>query len=156
MQADYKVNPYRNFRFKLKMEGKVVAGFNKTSDLTRTTQPVKFRGGNDATIESRTPGQTEYTPLTLERGVTQDVVFSQWCNKVWDYTTMSSKNPTSLSDFRKDLVLEVYNEAGKVVLSYTLYNAWPSKFEAMPELDARSDFVAIASLVLQNEGWQKS
>lgn len=155
MQIDPLSSPYGNFRFKLKMDGKYVAGFSKVSDLTRTTQSVKFRQGGDPTTAHTTASQTEYAQLILERGVTQDAAFSQWCNKIWDVTTLNSKDPTSLSDFRKDIVIEVYNEAGEVASSYTVYNACTSKIQILPKLDGGGNSVAIENLVLQSEGWKK-
>src|SRR6202012_416353 len=106
------------------------------------------------------PGQTEYDQITLERGVTHDSAFELWANKIWDHSHPAMNKPHSsvassdeaLTDFRKDLVLELYNEAGQKVLAYNLHGCWPSEYTALPELDVTSNAVAIASLILQNEG----
>ncbi len=162
-KATYRYDPYKNYKFRVKWDGKYVAGVSKVSGLTRTTQVVTFRSGGDPTTPRRMPGQSEFQPVTLERGVTHDVAFEQWANKVWDYqnsTTDDQQGGTgnkdvSLQDFRKDIILEVYNEAGQKVLAYNIYRCWPSEFTALPEMDSMANAVAIQSLKLENEGWQR-
>lgn len=161
--APARYDPYRNFRFRLKWDGKYVAGVSKVSALTRTTQVISHRAGGDPSTPRRMPGQSEYEAITLERGVTHDVAFEQWASKVWDYhnTTIddqqggSGNQDVSLKDFRKDIVLEVYNEAGQKVTAYTIYRCWPSEFVALPELDSNGNAVAIQTLKLENEGWER-
>lgn len=155
---------YRTYRFRLKWDGgKYCAGVSKVSSLTRTTKVVTHREGGDPTTPRRMPGQSEYRAITLERGVTHDLAFEQWANKVWDYTNFTNDHEVggtdnqvvSLLDFRKDIILEVYNEAGQKVVAYKIYRCWPSEFTAMPELDANANAVAIQMLKLENEGWER-
>jgi len=156
-------DPYRNFRFRLKLEGRYVAGVSKVSALTRATETITHREGGDPGTPRRMPGQSEYEAITLERGVTHDVAFEQWANKVWDYHKSDPEDPqgadsyhgVALKDFRKDIVLEMYNEAGQKVLAYNIFRCWPSEFHAMPELDGSGNAVAIQSLKLENEGWER-
>lgn len=154
---ELKPDPYNNFQFRLKMDGKYVAAFNKVFGLSKDTENIKFREGDDPNIHL-SPGQTMYQAINLERGVTKDVSFEQWANKVWDYhnsTTDSTKtDDVSLKDFRKNLILELFNEAGQHVLSYEIYKAWPSEFIALHDLDSLGSSLAIQSLTIQNEGWQ--
>jgi phage tail-like protein len=154
----YRYDPYKNFRFKVKWDGNYVAGISKVSGLVRTTQVITHREGGDPSVPRRMPGQSEYQAITLERGVTHDVAFEQWANKVWDYTN-SLANPAeqivSLKDFRKDIILELYNEAGQKVIAYNIHRCWVSEFNAMPELDANGNAVAIQSIKLENEGWER-
>lgn len=156
-------DPYRNFRFRLKWDGKYVAGVSKVSPLTRTTQVISHRAGGDPSTPRRMPGQSEYHAITLERGVTYDVAFEQWANKVWDYHDTAIDDPNSgagnqdvsLKDFRKDMVLEVYNEAGQKVMAYAIFRCWPSEFVALPEMDGNDNAIAIQFLKLENEGWER-
>ena len=154
-------DPYRYFKFRLKWDGKYVAGFSKVNGLTRTTQEITQRAGGDPTPPRRMPGQSEHGSIMLECGVTHDVVFEQWANKVWDYHNIydqegsASNQDVSLKDFRKDVILEVYNEAGQKVIAYNIYRCWPSEFAALPEMDANGNAVAIQSLKLENEGWER-
>lgn len=155
-QTTYRYDPYRNFKFRLKWDGQYVAGVSKVSVLSRTTQVVSHRAGGDPTTPRRMPWQSDYAAITLERGVTHDPAFEQWANRVWDYHNSSAGDATpSLKDFRKDLVLEVYNEAGQKVIAYNIYRCWPSEFVALPELDASGNAVAIQLLKLENEGWER-
>jgi phage tail-like protein len=157
--AQFSVNPdrfdpYKNFKFRVKWEGKYVAGLSKISPLLRTTQVVTHREGGDPSTSRKSPGRTEYAPVTLERGVTHDLEFERWANKVWNFGS-GLGSEVSLKDFRKDVILELYNEAGQVVLAYTLYRCWVSEFQALPELNANDGAVAIQKLTLQNEGWER-
>ncbi len=155
--AQFSVNasrfdPYKSFKFKVKWDGRYVAGINKVSALKRTTDVVTYREGGDPSSVRKSPGQTKYDPVTLERGVTHDKDFEQWANKVWNY---GSNIEVSLKDFRKDVIIEVYNEAGQVVIAYKLYRCWVSEFQALPGLDASGNAVAIQTLKLENEGWER-
>lgn len=147
-------DPYKNFKFRLKWDGRYVAGVSKVSALKRTTEVVKHREGGDPSTSRKSPGRTEFEPITLERGVTHDLEFEQWANKVWNQGAGLGAQ-VSLKDFRKDLILELYNEAGQLVLAWKIYRCWVSEFQALPELDANANAVAIAHLKLENEGWER-
>jgi phage tail-like protein len=77
-------DPYKNFKFRIKWDGKYVAGLSKISALRRTTEAIRYREGGDPSSSRKSPGRTEYDPITLQRGVTHDLEFEQWTNKVWD------------------------------------------------------------------------
>jgi phage tail-like protein len=147
-------DPYKNFKFRVKWDNKYVAGVSKVSALKRTTEVVKAREGGDPSSSRKSPGKTEYEAITLERGVTHDPEFEQWANKVWNYGQGLGLE-VSLQDFRKDVTLEVYNEAGQLAIAYHVYRCWVSEFQALPELDANANAVAIQTLKLENEGWQR-
>jgi phage tail-like protein len=149
-----RLDPYKNFKFRLKWDGKYVLGVSKVSVLKRTTEVVKHRDGGDASSSRKSPGRTEYDAISLDRGVTQDVVFEQWANKVWDYGAGLGME-VSLADFRKDIILEMYNEAGQLVISYKIYRCWVSEYQALPDLDANANAVAIQHIKLENEGWER-
>jgi len=159
--AAYRYDPYRNFRFRVKWDGRYVAGVSRVSGLTHPAQVMR-RAGADPAAPRRMPGESDYGPITLERGVTCDVAFAQWADKVWDYRNATDEGQpraadpnVALADFRKDVVIEIYNEAGHEVLAYTVFRCWPSEFIALAELDGTGNAVAIQSLTLQNEGWQR-
>ncbi len=147
-------DPYKNFKFRLKWDGKYVLGVSKVSALKRTTEVVKHREGGDPSSSRKSPGRTEYDAITLERGVTHDKEFEQWANKVWQYGVNLGQE-VSLKDFRKDVILEMYNEAGQLVIAYNIYRCWVSEFQAVPDLDANANAVAIQHIKLENEGWQR-
>jgi phage tail-like protein len=153
-------DPYKNFKFRVKWDTKYVAGVSKVSALKRTTEAVKHREGGDPSSSRKSPGKTEYEAITLERGVTHDPEFEQWANKVWNFGAMpgqgdDSGRESSLKDFRKDVTIELYNEAGQIVIAYHVFRCWVSEFQALPELDANANAVAIQTMKLENEGWQR-
>ena len=153
-----RLDPYKNYRFRIKWDGVYVAGVSKVSALKRTTEVVKFRDGGDESTSRKSPGRTEFEAITLERGVTHDTTFEQWANKVWNYGNAQAKmseQEVSLADFRKDLILDVFNEAGQKVLSYHIFRCWVSEFQSLPELDANANAIAIQHLKLENEGWER-
>jgi phage tail-like protein len=147
-------DPYRNFKFRVKWDGRYVAGISKVSALKRTTEPVEHREGGDPSTVRRSPGQTKYDAITLERGVTHDTEFERWANKVWNFGAGSGRE-VSLKDFRKDVIIELLNEAGQVVIAYHVFRCWVSEYQALPELTASGNAVAIQSLKLENEGWER-
>jgi phage tail-like protein len=157
--AQFSVNaqrfdPYKNFKFRVKWDGRYVAGVSKVSGLKRTTEVVKHREGGDPSSTRKSPGRTEYDAITLERGVTHDIDFEQWANKIWNYGAGLGAE-VSLGDFRKNIILEVYNEAGQLVLAYKIYRCWVSEYQALPDLDANANAVAIQHIKLENEGWER-
>ncbi len=147
-------DPYKNFKFRVKWDNKYVAGVSKVSALKRTTEVVKHREGGDPSSSRKSPGRTEYESITLERGVTHDKEFEQWANKVWNFGS-GLGSEVSLKDFRKDITIEVYNEAGQLVIAYNVFRCWVSEFQALPDLDANANAVAIQHLKLENEGWER-
>jgi phage tail-like protein len=147
-------DPYKNFKFKVKWDGKYVAGISKVGALKRTTEVVKHREGGDPSTSRKSPGRSEYEPITLERGVTHDVEFEQWANKVWQLHAGLGQE-VSLKDFRKDIILEVYNEAGQLAIAYKIYRCWVSEYQALPDLDANANAVALQHIKLENEGFER-
>jgi phage tail-like protein len=115
---------------------------------------VEHREGGDPSTVRRSPGQTTFEPITLERGVTHDTEFEKWANKVWNLGSGLGAE-VSLKDFRKDIIIELYNEAGQLAIAYKVYRCWVSEYQAVPELDASANAVAIQTLTLQNEGWER-
>jgi phage tail-like protein len=157
--AQFSVNPlrfdpYKNFKFRIKWDGRYVAGVSKVSSLKRTTEVVKHRDGGDPSSSRKSPGRTEFEAITLERGVTHDVEFERWANKVWNFGSGLGAE-VSLADFRKDIIIELYNEAGQLVIAYKIFRCWVSEFQAMPDLDANANAVAIQTIKLENEGWER-
>jgi phage tail-like protein len=157
--AQFSVNPerfdpYKNFKFRVKWDGRYVAGVSKVGALKRTTDVVDHREGGDPSAVRKSPAQTKWEPITLERGVTHDTEFEKWANKVWNFGS-GLGSEVSLKDFRKDIIIEFYNEAGQLAISYKVYRCWVSEFQALPELDAAGNAVAIQTLTLQHEGWER-
>ncbi len=147
-------DPYKDFKFRVKWDGRYVAGISRVSALRRHTEVVEHREGGDPGTARKSPGRTWFEPLVLERGVSHDADFEQWANKVWRQGAGAGAE-VSLRDFRKDLVIELYNEAGQLALAYRVYRCWVSSFQALPELDANAAGVAIQSITLQHEGWER-
>ncbi|WP_338846084.1 phage tail protein [Massilia sp. W12] len=149
-------DPYKNFKFRVFFEGNTtpVAGISKVSSLKRSTEVVKHREGGDPSSSRKSPGRTEYEAVTLERGVTHDKEFEQWANKVWNFGSGAGAE-VSLKDFRKNILIELYNEAGQLALRYRLFRCWVSEFQALPDLDANGNAVAIQHIKLENEGWER-
>jgi phage tail-like protein len=157
--AQFSVNgqrfdPYKNFKFRVKWDGRFVAGISKVSALKRSTDLVEHREGGDPSSTRKSPGRTKFDAITLDRGVTHDTEFEKWANKVWNYGSGLGAE-VSLKDFRKDLIIEVYNEAGQLVIAYKVYRCWVSEYQALPDLDANAGAIAIQHIKLENEGWER-
>jgi phage tail-like protein len=143
-------DPYKQFKFRVRMEGRIVAGVAKVGALHRNTEVIEHREGGDPSTSRKSPGRTQFQPIVLARGLTHDTDFEDWANKVWRLG-----QETSLADFRRDIVIELINEAGQIVIAYKVYRCWPSEYVALPDLDANATEVAFEQLILQNEGWER-
>src|SRR4029079_6594638 len=157
--AQFSVNssrfdPYKNFKFRVKWDGRYVAGVSKVGALKRTTEVVKHREGGDPSSSRKSPGRTEFEAITLERGVTHDTEFEKWANKVWNFGSGLGAE-VSLKDCRKAVILNVYNEAGQLAISYKVFLAWVSEFQALSDLDANANAVAIQHIKLEHEDWER-
>jgi phage tail-like protein len=149
-----RVDPYKNFKFRVKWDGQYVAGISKMTALKRTTEVVKHRDGGDPSSSRKSPGRNEFEAITMERGVTHDVAFEAWAEKVWNVAAGLGAE-VSLKDFRKDIIIDVYNEAGQLALAWKVYRCWVSEYQAIPDMDANANAVAIQHLKLENEGWER-
>jgi phage tail-like protein len=147
-------DPYNQFKFRLKWDGRYVAGVTRVGPLARRTEVINQRSGGDPGVARRSPGPTLFDPIVMERGITLDKEFEEWADSAWDATAGSGSESAPI-DFRKDITLEVYNEAGQLVVCYRIYKCWVSEYQALPELDASSSAVAYERIVLQNEGWAR-
>jgi phage tail-like protein len=157
--AQFSVNPqrfdpYKNFKFRVKWDGRYVAGISKVTGMKKTTEVVKHREGGDPSSSRKSPGRTEFEAISLDRGVTHDTEFEKWANKVWNFGAGLGAE-VSLKDFRKDIIIDLYNEAGQLAISYKVYRCWVSEYQALPDLDANANAVAIQHLKLENEGWER-
>jgi phage tail-like protein len=147
-------DPYKNFKFRVKWDGKYVAGVSRIGPLVRVTEVVEHREGGDPNSTRKAPGLTKYEPIILERGVSHDTAFEEWANLVWRLGAALGTE-VGLKDFRKDIILEFYNEAGQLALAYKVYRCWVSEYQALPSLDANANGVAIQHIKLENEGWER-
>jgi phage tail-like protein len=155
-----RVDPYKNFKFRVKWGASYVAGVSKVTALKRTTEVVEHRDGGDMSLSHKSPGRSKYEAITMERGVTHDPEFEAWANKVWDYGNAQAapdqrQKEVSLQDFRRDFIIDVFNEAGQKVLSYHVHRAWVSEFVAQADLDANANVVLIQSIKIEHEGWER-
>jgi phage tail-like protein len=149
-----RLDPYKNFKFRVKWNGKYVAGVSKVSALKRTTEVVEHREGGDPSTAHKSPGRHKFEAITLERGLTHDREFHDWAGLVWNYGAALGAQ-SSLASFRRDLYLELYNEAGQLALAYKLYRCWVSEYQALPDLDANANAIAVEHIKLETEGWER-
>ena len=150
----HRFDPYKRFKFRVKWDGRYVPGIIHVSGLNRTTSVVTHREGGEPNVVRKSPGLTVYEPITLERGRTHDTSFERWASKVYNYGSGSGAE-SSLEDFRKDIIIELYNEAGQLVMAFRVYRCWPSKYSPLRELDASSRDIALETMVLEYEGWER-
>lgn len=149
----HRYDPYRTFKFQVLIDGKPVAGLKKMGALKRKTEVVKWRAAGDPSRERKMPGVTDYDAISLEQGLSHDPVFEQWANQV---SNRQGDAAMSLKNFRKDIVINVLNLQGQVAISYKVYRAWVSDYQALPDMDAgTSNTIGIQSITLQHEGWER-
>ena len=149
-----RLDPYKSFKFRVMWDGHYVAGISRMSGLRRTTEVIEHREGGDPSTSHKSPGLTHYEAITLERGVTHDEEFERWANML-GRPPSGAAGDVSLAHFRKDLIIQLINEAGMVVKAFKVYRCWPSECQALPDLEANGNAVAIETLKLENEGWER-
>jgi phage tail-like protein len=147
-----RLDPYKNFNFRVKWDGQYVPAITRVSGLLRITGVIENREGGDLSTSRKSVGLTQFEPIVLERGLTDDRAFENWANLVWQFGTGPE---SSLNEFRKNIFVELYNEAGQLVRAYKVFRCWPSEYQALSQLDANVAAVLIERLTLQNEGWER-
>ncbi len=150
----YRFDPYKQFKFRVKWDNRYVSGITKVSGLHRETEVITNREGSDPNILRKSPGNTSYRPIVLERGRTHDAEFENWANLVYRFGAGLGAE-ASLKNFRKDILIELLNEAGQVVMAWKVYRCWPSKYSPLNEFNANTTQVGMESMVLEHEGWER-
>lgn len=148
----HRFDPYKNFKFRVKWDGRYVAGVSKVSALTRMTEAVLHRDGGDLSNYRVSPGTTKFEPIILERGLSHDNAFEEWANMVFN---LSGDSGVSLKNYKKDIRIDLFNLQGSIVMSFVVYRCWISEYQPLPELDANNSTIAIERIVLQHEGWER-
>jgi len=148
----HRFDPYKNMKFRVKWDGRYVAGVSKVSALKRSTEVVTHREGGDPSTSRVSPSIWKFEPITLERGLTHDPEFEAWADKIYN---SEGDMAISLKGFRRDIIIELLNEAGQVAKAYKVFRCWVSEYQATPELDSNAHAVAIEHMVIQNEGWER-
>ena len=150
------VNPFPTYNFRVKWDGRYVAAVTSVSGLTRHTDVVSFHAGGQPQSALRIPGQTDYEPVRLQRGITIDSAFEDWANLMWNSpNTQKLGNETQLATFRRPMQIEVYDQQGIIAIRYNLYHCWPSEYTALPEFSGEANVVALASMTIEHEGWDR-
>jgi phage tail-like protein len=149
-----RLDPYKNFKFRVKWDKHYIAGISKVSSMKRTTEVVQHRCGGDPSMSRLSPGRYKFEPITLERGLTQDKEFHDWAGLVWNFGSALGSE-ISLANFRKHLYIDLYNEAGQLVIAYKIYDCWVSEYQALPDLDANANAIAIEHIKIENHGWER-
>jgi len=140
--------------FRVKWDGKVIPGITQVSGLRRVTEAIEHRSGGDPSVIRYSPGLSKYVPIVLKRPRTHDKEFEQWANKVWNLDS-GLGTEVSLRDFRKDIIIEIYEDMGRVLMSFKVYRSWPSDYIALTDLDVDKETLAMEVLTLHHEGWER-
>lgn len=147
-----RIDPYKNFKFRVRWDGQIVCGVSKVSALKRSTEVVSHREGNDLSTPHHSPASSKFEAITLERGITYAPEFEAWASTVY---SAEGDAGVSLAGLRKDITIEMLNLQGSVVRAYHVFRCWVSEYTALPELDANANAIAFETIVLQNEGFAR-
>jgi phage tail-like protein len=145
-----RLDPYKNFKFRVTLDGKVVPNVVKVGPLKRRTATILVRDGNFGNHTIAAPGLTEFEPLVIERGITHDKTFEDWAALAYG----GANAQMSLKNFRKSFRIDLLNEQGNPVRGYMIYRAWVSEYTALPVMDAMGNDIAIETIVLTYEGFE--
>jgi phage tail-like protein len=146
-------DPYKSYRFLVYFGSSTaaVAAVSKITALKRSSDVIDYKEGG-FNIILKGLGRTKYEPITLERGVTQDLDFITWADAA---QRLDQGHPTtSLLNLRKEVRLQLLNEEGQAVHGYIVHRCWVSEYQALPDLDAGANAIALEHVKLENEGWE--
>ena len=146
-----RLDPYKNFKFRLKSDGRYVYGGNQATGLTISPVTANYRSGGDPSTAHKSPGRSKYEAITLERGVTFDQGFHNWASQVSGHGAKVRSGAPSAS-LRKDIFLEEYDDSGRWKTSYKVISSWVSGYKALPDLSSNSNSVAIQHMEIEHEG----
>jgi phage tail-like protein len=146
-------DPYKAYAFLVYIDKSTtpMAGVSKVSGLKRSSDVIEYKEGGNAII-LKGIGRTKYEPITLERGVTHDSDFADWANAAQVLDKGVAKQ--DLSKLRKTVRIVLLNEQRQPVQQYIVYRAWVSEYQALPDLDAGGNAIALQHIKLENEGWE--
>ena len=135
-------DPYKNFKFRVKWDGRYVAGVSKVGALKRTTEVVEHREGGDNITVRKLPGKASYGDLTLKWGLTDSEELWSWRLQVIE----------GRPNFRRNGSVVVYDLRNRIeVARWNFVRAWPTKWEG-PGFNALGNEVAVETIVLAHEG----
>jgi phage tail-like protein len=148
----HRLDPYKNFKFVVSwgQPPVPVAGLSKMSAIKRSTETIEWREAGGPSVVRKLPGRTKFEPVTLESGLSHDTQLIAWADEV---NSPRGDAAMSLKNYRKDVTVEVHNLQATKVLGFTLHRAWVAEFQALPEMDANANAVAIQTLKLEYEGF---
>jgi phage tail-like protein len=146
-------DPYKNYGFLVFFGSATapVAAVSKIGGLKRTSDVIDYREGGNGIIRKGL-GRTKYDPILLERGLTHDRDFAEWANAAQVLERGSPRS--SPKALRRDIRILLLNEAGQPVFQYNVYRAWVSEYQALPDLDAGGNAIALEHIKLEHEGWE--
>jgi phage tail-like protein len=140
--------------FRVKWDGKIIPGITKVSGLRRVTEAIEHRSGGDPSLTKYSPGTTRYVPIIIKRPRSLDKSFEQWANKTFNFGSGLGAE-VSLQDFRKDVIIDLYDDTGKVIMAFKVYRCWVAEYIALTDLDSEEDTLAMEVLILHHEGWER-
>lgn len=173
-------DPLRNFKFRVEIQhvqpgyGMMAhLGFMAASGLAATTEPISYREGGDNTTPRKMPGQTDFPPVSLTRGIVGNAkdqsLLWQWYREIFFVTQGAQGWASEGNDFRTTVYIRVFDHPvnrgpargdavgmgpifGQVKASWKLFNAWPAAL-AFSDLDAGGNGVLVNNLSLMYEGF---
>ena len=140
-----KQDPYRQFRFRVEIDGITQAGFSDCTFADTTTDPVEYREGDEPPVFRKLSGLTKYGNITLKGGSTDSMELYNWRQQIID---------TGAEGARKNVSIILVDEAGADKARWDIVRAWPSKYDP-PDFSAKGNEVAIESLDIVHEGFKR-
>lgn len=142
--AGERIDPYRNFRFRVEVEGLQQAGFSEVSGFDASIDVIEYREGDMTTTPRKLPGLTKYSNITLKWGVTDSMEMYEWLQECVEGTIT-----------RKTVTIIAIDEEGEDVATWQVMEAWPVKYTA-PDFNATGSEVGIELLEMAHEGMTRT
>jgi phage tail-like protein len=145
MAVGKRVDPFRNFRFLVEIQGIVQGGFSEATIPDISQDPIEYREGSEGPTVRKVPGMIKYGNLTLKWGITDNMEFIKWRKQV---------EQGKMKDARRDIAVILQDDEGKPASRWEFAQAWPSKYDA-PDMNAKGTDIAVETLEIAHEGMER-
>lgn len=139
MATAERIDPYRNFRFKVVLDHIIQAGFSECSGFGSSIEIIEYREGGEPATVRKLPGKASYPDITLKWGVADSTELYDWHRAALDGKVQ-----------RKNGSIVLFDDRGDEKARWNFFNAWPSKYDG-PDFNAKGNDIAIDTLTLSCE-----
>lgn len=144
-------DPYRNYKWRVEVDGFTRAGFSKVSGLGVEVEDIEYREGDQAEFMSHYSGQVSFPDITLERGMSNDSDFLEKLNQVFNAADGVSQGDNDMTRFNCSIYLRGKDGADK--FQWKVDGNWAKALE-FDDLDATANDILLNRIIIRPQSVQ--